>query len=178
MTQVPSRLMPKYVRRPVSTLGWISLAVLACAAAFLIWSHPLVVGGSMMLLALWGFLLTTFQRRRLRRLASGRSGETICSFVRGAPYREVDTWVLRAVYEQLQNYLSSDSALFPLRWDDDLSADLNIDDEDLEYDIASEIAQRTGRSCEANDTNPHYGKVRTVGDLVLFFNSQPKAGAA
>ncbi len=42
-------------------------------------------------------------------------------------------------------------------------------------DIVAQIAQRTGRSLSNTTANLYYSKVKTVGDLVLFFNAQPKA---
>jgi hypothetical protein len=47
--------------------------------------------------------------------------------------------------------------------------------EDIEMDIAVEISQRTGRSLTNTVANPYFAKVKTVEDLVLFFNAQPKA---
>ena len=61
----------------------------------------------------------------------------------------------------------------PNRFDDDLPIDM----EDLEMDLAVQISQRTGRSLTDSVANPYYEKIRTVGDLVLFFNAQPKAAA-
>jgi hypothetical protein len=52
---------------------------------------------------------------------------------------------------------------------------LPVDSEDLDIDLASEISQRTGRTMENSDSNPFYGKIKTVADLVHFFNAQPKA---
>ncbi|HVX90748.1 MAG TPA: hypothetical protein VHC20_03920, partial [Candidatus Paceibacterota bacterium] len=89
--------------------------------------------------------------------------------------RRVDTWVIRAVYEQLQSHLGTEKPV-PIRATDSLANDLLVDDEDLDMDIAEEILQRTGRSMKDTERNPYYGKVRTVADLVYFVNEQPKAG--
>jgi hypothetical protein len=115
-------------------------------------------------------------RRRLKHLAKLRAGESICEFARSFERNNVDTWVIRAVYEQLQDYLGKNPVV-PIRAADRLKEDLPIDAEDLEMDLAEEIAQRTGRSLKDTTANPYYGKIRTVEDLVLFFNSQPKAAA-
>jgi hypothetical protein len=56
---------------------------------------------------------------------------------------------------------------------DKLEKDLNIDPEDIEGLIPI-VAQRTGRSLESTERNTYYGKVTTVGDILLFINSQPK----
>lgn len=115
--------------------------------------------------------------RRLRQLAESRSNESICTFARAFNYRQIDTWIIRAVYEQLQPLASTSNAPFPLRPEDRLSEDFGIVDEDLD-DLADEIAQRTGRRWENCEQNPYYGNVRTVGDLVMFFAHQPKGHSA
>ncbi|MGC3980199.1 MAG: hypothetical protein QM808_02975 [Steroidobacteraceae bacterium] len=107
-------------------------------------------------------------------LAASRKGESICEFARSFDERSVDTWVVRAVYEQLQEHLGSKYQI-PIRASDVFGQDLPIDSEDLDMDIASEIAQRTARSMDKMEANPLYGKVKTAADLVHFFNAQPKA---
>jgi Mn-dependent DtxR family transcriptional regulator len=54
-----------------------------------------------------------------------------------------------------------------------LQEDLYIDPDDLDMVIAMRVAERTGRSLEQPERNPHYDKIVTVGDLVNFFNNQP-----
>jgi hypothetical protein len=49
---------------------------------------------------------------------------------------------------------------------------LKIDPEDLDYDI-EELAEKIGRTSNNIESNPYYGKVITVRDLVYFFNNQP-----
>lgn len=44
--------------------------------------------------------------------------------------------------------------------------------------IAETIAQRCGRSLDNFDENPLIGKVKTAGDLVMFFNAQPLVSKA
>ncbi len=67
---------------------------------------------------------------------------------------------------------------FPVRASDRLMEDLRLDDDDLDFDLAMQIEQRTGRSLDQTKTNPLLGKVKTVRDLVLFFNAQPRRSAA
>ncbi|MYM87102.1 hypothetical protein GTP91_07895 [Rugamonas sp. FT82W] len=111
---------------------------------------------------------------RLRCLAAEREGESICDFARDFDTRQVDTWIVRAVYEQLQYHLADVSPAFPVRASDRLKEDLLLDDDDLDMDIAQEVEQRAGRSLDDTSTNPYFGKVKTVRDLVMFFQSQPK----
>ncbi|MYM69161.1 hypothetical protein GTP45_20300 [Pseudoduganella sp. FT55W] len=114
----------------------------------------------------------------LRRLTREREGESICEFAREFDTRQVDTWIIRAVYEQLQCHLSHVHPAFPIRARDRLKEDLQLDDVDLDIDIAQEVEQRTGRSLDGSDSNPYFGKVETAADLVMFFQGQPHCRSA
>lgn len=164
--------MPKVVKRPITPVGWAILVCFTAAILYAFAEKPIVVGGLIGLIFVSSLIQNFRARRHLQRLASNRGGESICTFVREADCRNVDTWVVRAVYEQLQEHLSSAYPTFPLRWNDRLKEDLKIDEEDLEVDLASEVAERAGRDYRDTKGNPYFGKVRTVGDLVLFFNAQ------
>jgi hypothetical protein len=87
--------------------------------------------------------------------------------------REVDTWVIRAVFESLQPYCRFGRGTLPLRPTDDLDGDLRMDPVDLE-DLAVGIAHRTGRSLEDGVKNPLYGSVKTASDLVMFIANKPR----
>ena len=82
------------------------------------------------------------------------------------------------MYEQLQENLSSVHPDFPIRANDHIFDELFIDSEDFNEDIVEEIAQRTGRTLDGVESNPYYGKVNTVAELVYYFNLQPKQVAA
>jgi hypothetical protein len=99
-------------------------------------------------------------------------------FARDFDTRAVDTWIVRAVYEQVQGQLKHVHPAFPVRASDRLKEDLHLDDDDLDMDLAVQVEQRTGRSLDETKANPLFGKVKTVRDLVLFFHAQPKRGAA
>jgi len=62
---------------------------------------------------------------------------------------------------------------FPVRASDMLLDDLQIDSDDIE-DLWVEIATRSGHSRDEIENNPFYGKVKTVRDLVLLINAQPR----
>ena len=124
------------------------------------------------LLCWTGFLL---DKSFLERLASNRSGESICTFARSFDCRAVDTWIVRAVYETLQETLASEA--FPLRASDRISDEMHLDDEDLE-DLAEDIAERCHRTLDESESNPLYGRVETVQDLVLFLANQVRTRAA
>ena len=82
----------------------------------------------------------------------------------------MDTWVIRAVYETLQDWLPT--AHFPVRATDHLESNLRLDADDLDV-LAEEIGGRCRRTLDGCESNPLYGRVHTARDLVLFFMQQP-----
>ena len=142
--------------------------MLAFVPVYFLLNHPL--GTSLVIVSLIVVTVVEHQRHttRLRSLAESRPRESICEFARSFELREIDTCVVRAVYEQLQEYLGSDLRVPPLATDR-LQKDLRIDTDDLEMDLISKISQRTDRSLTKTTANPYCDRVRTVGDLVLFF---------
>ena len=172
----PSRYMPKYKEKHTSFWGWAFLVFLLGLLGWLVWSIPYF----MLFVPVFIFIGLREKRKRIKHfhiLLNDREKDSICTFSRHFEYRKVDTWIIRAVYEQLQKYMNSENENFPIRPSDDVFADLKIDDEDFEYDLVEEIAQRTGRSLENAESNPYYGKANIVENLVYFFNEQPKTNA-
>jgi hypothetical protein len=168
--------MPKYQEHPTTPVGWAFLVVFVGILLWLVWSFPLL------LLLIPVYLLIDIWDRKKRikhfnKLLQDRQSDSICTFTRHFEFRKIDTWVIRAVYEQLQNYMNGEKENFPIRATDNVFTDLMIDDEDFEYDLVEEIAQRTGRSLENAESNPYYGKANIVENLVFFFNEQPKTNA-
>ncbi|MBI5767979.1 MAG: hypothetical protein HZA93_09290 [Verrucomicrobia bacterium] len=107
-------------------------------------------------------------RRRLKHIREERIEESICSFARLLPARAHDTWVVRAVYEELFDFVRA-----PIRPSDTVERFWGIDGDDLD-DMAFRIAERAGRSMDGADKNPFFGRVVTVADMVQFFEHQPK----
>lgn len=177
MRKTASRFMPPVAVRP--PLRWPArcfLAVMAVAFMAVFWKHPVAVGGSLLAL---GSLVAVLSRRealRLARMAQSRAGESICQFARSIDCRRVDTWVVRAVYEELQRSLSAAVAV-PLRLTDNLQRDLRLDADDLD-DLVADMAQRARRSLADTSANPLFGEVTTVGDLVEFLQAQPRLAAS
>ena len=173
MRNTASRFMPPVAVRP--PLRWPArcfLAVMAVAFMAVFWTHSVAVGGSLLAL---GSLVAVLSRRealRLARMAQSRAGESICQVARSIDCRRVDTWVVRAVYEELQRSLSLAMAV-PLRMTDHLQSDLRLDADDLD-DLVVDMAQRARRSLADTSANPLFGKVTTVGDLVEFLQAQPR----
>jgi hypothetical protein len=153
--------------------GLIALAILALVPIYFFLHHP--IGTSLAMAGLSGCGILEHYRRkaRIKKLGESRAGESICEFARSFDAKQVDTWVIRAVYEQLQEYLGGDPAV-PIRASDRLKDDIPIDLEDLEMDLVADIAKRSRRSLNDTKSNPFFGKVKTVEDLVLFLNAQQK----
>jgi hypothetical protein len=165
--RVPSRRMPPPRRAgPVGkVLGMSMLVAILVGGMWLLarvwWPLPFA-GGALLAAGILG------GHRRAQRLAAARTGESICSFARSFARRSVDPWVIRATYEQLVAKCG-----FPVRADDQLENDLYIGDEDLDF-LTLDILERAGRTLDRPEANPHFGKVVTVRDLVLFVEQQAR----
>jgi hypothetical protein len=133
--------------------GILILSLFGAVLAALVYCFPIIlaaVGVIVLLTVIW----TMCDGRRLAALAADRQGESICSFARSFDYRAVDTWVIRAVFEELQPFCGFGHRVLPLRATDDLRDLLCVDPEDF------------------------YGRVKTAADLVLFLVNQPSRSAA
>jgi hypothetical protein len=172
----PSRYMPKYNERPAGVIGSAILLLFIGAMLWAIWVVPYLL-----LFVPIFFATDHFQKKQdkkhFKKIIKERQNESICTFTRHFEFREIDTWVIRAVYEQLQNYLKDAKEGFPIQPTDDVFTDLLIDEDDFEFLLVEEIAERTGRSLEQAESNPYYGKANIVENLVYFFNEQPKVKA-
>ena len=166
--------MPKYVPEGTwpSFVGWLLLVAFVGALLWWIWEKPIILLFIMVIAV--GIVIEQRNRKiKLDKLAQERKELSICEFARSFDCRSIDTWVIRAAYETIQDYVSTPEALIPIKAEDDLTDVLEIDDEDLDVDLLVEILQRTSRSKEDTPSNPYYGKVKTVADLVYFVNAQP-----
>ena len=166
-------LPPRPVTRVVSpreAFAWfVALpALLGTAAWFYDFHIVSLLCGLWVLFVAMLVLLSRAGADRDRRIADERVDDSTCSFARSFDFRRVDTRVIRAVYEELQ-----DNVPFPIRASDHLFNDLHIDEEDLALDIIPGIASRTGRALVGYGANPHYEQSNTVRGLVHLFASQP-----
>jgi hypothetical protein len=170
-----SRMMPKADSPPMSVAARLTInavmVFLAIGVPTLIWQFPFVLA-AFTVYALPAVISNQRQKRRLELMLADRKGLSICQFARSFDRREVDPWVIRAVYVALQG-ASSQSTLLIIAADQ-LIFDLGIDHEDLDTEICDEIAYRTRRSLNDCEHNPLYSKVHTAHDLVHFFNAQPR----
>lgn len=112
-------------------------------------------------------VLSIIWHLRMVRLHDIRREESICTFARALPARDHDTWIVRAVYEEL-----SDHFRVPLRPTDDVTKLFGLIDDDAE-DIAVRVAYRARRSLENSERNPLHNRVVTVADWIAFFENQP-----
>lgn len=171
----PSRYMPKYKPNEASIYWWCFPVIALAAFIYACYSEPTIlaiVACLILITYLWSKIKRPALDRQYEDTLKKREGLSICNFAREFNPRETDIWIIRAVYEQIQDYFAEDRKL-PIKASDDLIKDLGFESEDIE-DIAGEVAQRTNRSLENYEINPYYGKVNTARDMVLFFNNQPK----
>ena len=169
--------MPKYIKKPTSIVSWLILLLLLSGFGFYIYKFPFLL-----LLFPILYIAERISRKKdkinnnnhFNEILKQRENDSICTFSKSFNSKEIDTWIIRAVYEQLQEYMLFVKPNFPLKADDHLFNDLWIHDEDLDMDLVEEISQRTGISLDNYKNNPYYGKVTTVRNLVLFFNNQKK----
>ena len=151
--------------------SWIFVLVV-CAGSVAFWTAhaivPAVICSVLAALCLLGLVLSRFEVPRRQARAAQEPPDAMCRFARSFDFRQTDTLVMRAVYEELQPVVS-----FPIRASHRLVEDLQLDDEDLHFDYLPLIAQRVGRALTDSEQNPYYGRVETVADLVHFIAAQP-----
>jgi hypothetical protein len=169
MKRIPSNRLPAYVEPKTTLRDVLILGLFVTGLGWVCWTRPWLLLIPFVVTAA-AILISWFDGFRQRRIAVERAGESLCTFARSFEFRSVDTWIIRAVYEQLKPYV-----VFPMRKTDNFARDLYIDREELD-DIAEEVAQRTGRSLTNVEQNPLFGKVETIADLVAFFTCQPASG--
>jgi hypothetical protein len=156
-------------------MAYVVLAIMLAGLLYTAWQHAYVIVCGLLVLTVLAVVATRNTRKKLLDIAASRpSGGGICDFSRSFDLRRVDPWVVRAVYEELVCYFREQGVDMSVRADDDLIKDLCVDPEDLDMDIATDIAARTGRTFDGYKANPCFGETNTVRGLVMFFNAQPK----
>lgn len=174
--KVASRFMPKYKSKKTNKPALIGLLAIVVAIVVYQPLYLAVVAGIAVLVIVWSKFEQPNIEKYFEDLCEERKDLSICEFAREFDPRVVDTWIIRAAYEQLQASLPTKYKV-PIKASDNLFETLKLDEDDLDLDLVEEIAQRTGRSLENYNDNPLYGKVTTVRNLVLFFNHQAGANA-
>jgi hypothetical protein len=169
--------MPAAPERKMTVRTYVVLALVLTVIGSYIWISPYSLS-VILLLAVISWVLAMVDRWKRRRSISNRAGESICTFVASFDCRRTDTWILRAIYEELSRNLAVGGHPMPIRAEDECSEKvLGIDGEDLN-DLTIDIAFRAKRSLENAEQNPLYGKVCTVRDLVNFLEHQPRLETA
>jgi len=103
--------MPNYKPKTANTPALIGLLLLAAAIGVY---QPILLAiiASIALLALaWSKFEEPKIEKYFAKLCEERKGLSICDFAREFDLRVVDTWVIRAVYEQLQAALATKQKL-------------------------------------------------------------------
>src|SRR4051794_1910742 len=124
-----SRNMPPRDGGPLdAVMGWGCMSIFVVGVyGVLVYPWPLtrqfLCIGSILII---GYFSTVIRRRRMKRLAAGRPGESICTFARSFKWRTIDTWIIRALYEELQTLCQTGCEPFPVRATDRLFEDLRI----------------------------------------------------
>ena len=165
--------MPAAAQRKMSVWGYPILALILFGFGYMFYKIPWLLL-LVPVMAVFGWRAMVKHTRRMRACAQSRAGEDISSFVRAFDCHQTDTWILRAVYEELSKYCQIDGRPFPIHADDRWEEDLQIDSEDMDLDLLPDIAYRAGRSLEDTEKNPYYDRVKTVRDIVGFLEYQPR----
>lgn len=164
--RIPSRQMPRPPKAgPVAQAVLILVLGAMATAALLAMTKVVLACWPLIPLLLTMFVCSWIHAEPAPTDRTPRTNATICHFARAFERRAVDTWILRATYEQL-----SESHGKPIRADDDLFDLLDV--EEVEFEVL-EVAERCGRSVDHPEANPFHEGLTTVRDLVLFLNHQP-----
>ena len=172
----PSRFMPKYIPKKASPISVVVAILILIGVAIVSPISVAVLVGIAIFITVWSYLERPKIDKFYENLYAQREGLSICDFSKEFDCKEIDAWIIRAVYEQIQENIPFEKEI-PIKGGDNLKEDLGFDDDDLDLDLAEQIFQRTGRTMKGCESNPYYGKVNTVRDLVLFFNHQPNENA-
>lgn len=119
-----------------------------------------------------------YDHYRMKRIAVRRGKADICGYARSFEYRNVDTRIIREVFDCVQEWAGVyDGKPFPVQANDCFDDLYRMDPEDLE-DIYLEVAHKLCISTEREEDNPYFNQVKNVKELVLFLHHQPKVSNA
>ena len=119
-----------------------------------------------------------FNHYRMKKIALTRGDPDICSYARSFDYRNVDTKIIREVFNSVQEWAGKYNGVpFPVKANDCFDKVYQIDPDDLD-DMYFEIAENLGINTENPELNPFYEKVNSVKDLVMFLDQQKKLNNA
>ena len=111
---------------------------------------------------------------RMKKIARERGKPDICAYAKSFDYRNVDTAIMREVYNQVQEWAGRyEGVPFPVKAEDSFNDLYQIDEGDLE-DIVVDIAEKLSISLDNFEKNPYWSQMTTVKGLVLFLHHQPR----
>ncbi|WP_415905914.1 hypothetical protein ACMXYX_08600 [Neptuniibacter sp. QD72_48] len=137
--------------------------------------EDLYIIGAIIILML---ILSALEHFRMKRLSNERGEADICKYATSFDYRNVDTKIMREVWNELHLWLGKyDGKPFPIETKDTFDNTYNMDPDDLD-DIYLAVAERLGINTDSPEKNPYFNKVTSVKNLVLFLHHQPRVGNA
>ncbi len=168
--KIPSRFMPKYRPEIVKFTWreWIFFILFLFIIGFMFWAKPFALLAVIFVFA-FGYILNIIDDKKLQKIALKRKNYNIGDFAKSFDLKNTDTWIIRAVYEELQDCLSIKN--FPIFADDNITKLFHIDGEEID-ELLEIVAQRTGRSLENLEQNPYFNTEPTARNIVLLLNKQ------
>ena len=134
----------------------------------------LIVCASVLVTVIWMIV----DHYRMRKIAIERGNPNICEYARSLDYRNVDTKIMREVWNEVQLNLGNyNGKPFPVKAEDMFEETYNMHPDDLD-DIYWSVAERLGIDTEQPENNPYFNKVTSVKNLVLFLHNQPRVSNA
>ncbi|BBM00194.1 hypothetical protein [Microbulbifer sp. GL-2] len=113
---------------------------------------------------------------KMKKLSRERGKANICQYVKSFDCRNVDTKIMREVWNEVQLYLGNlNGKPFPILANDMFEGTYNMHPDDLD-DIYWAVADRLGIDTGNPEQNPYFNQVTSVKNLVLFLNHQPRSG--
>ncbi len=124
-----------------------------------------------------GAIYTVVEHRRMKKISLERGEPKLCEDARSFDYRNVDTKIIREVWNELQECLGKyNGKPFPIKAEDLFDDTYKLDPDDLD-DAYWAVADRLGIDTENPENNPYWNKVTSVKNLVLFLHNQPRLNA-
>lgn len=149
---------------------FVSAVIWVCVKKPIAFVPVLVVTGYLM-------IVSASENRRLRRVALQRMNDNICTFARSFDCRTIDSWTVRAAYEELQKYFASSGQAFPIRASDRFKEDFGLDGEDI-VDLMFAISERSQHDITFLAKELDARQIHTVSDLVTLVSNLPETGKA
>jgi hypothetical protein len=123
---------------------------------------------------LFGIIISVANHRRMKKLALSRGEPNICEYARSFDFRQVDTKIIREVWNYIQSSLGNfNGKPFPIKADDLFNETYKFDEDDLD-EIYWAVADKLGIDTKNPQNNPYYNQVTSVRNLVLFLHYQPR----